>query len=360
MIGGNFGKAIQRAGSNISDFINKPTAEIESGLIQVQEELGALGDLVSGLQDQGYRPTASQTTKDVVISLVTGEESDNPTINQIVDMVIAKHGRGGDFRDRAKAILLGNISARCAARVEQMRRVVFKLQMEPAEYEADEPSDIPACAVIDMTALVEEAADLSPTAQSPTAESADAETSAPQTTSPAAEYVWVLADTAENPNQAKTSFRGGGSDLDYFAEARFEGKSLTYNCSAGSFSYTDVSVDHGYTYHNITLTANYDQPPSQLVPGKEIDLQASASHSGSVNEGSAGGGLIFQYNVGDRTLDPVLSYYPWAPTFDGTSIGNWTFKVPAASEGGEFTIAAGLWNSPPCFVIWTYQAQKGE
>ncbi len=360
MIGGNFGKAIQRAGSNISDFINKPTAEIESGLIQVQEELGALGDLVSGLQDQGYRPTASQTTKDVVISLVTGEESDNPTINQIVDMVIAKHGRGGDFRDRAKAILLGNISARCAARVEQMRRVVFKLQMEPAEYEADEPSEIPACAVIDMTALVEEAADLSPTADSPTAESVDAETSEPQATSPAAEYVWVLSDTAENPNQAKTSFRGGGPDPDYFTEARFEGKSLTYNCSAGSFSYTDVSVDHGYTYHNITLTASYDQPPSQLVPGEEIDLRASASHSGSVNEGSAGGGLIFQYNVGDRTLDPVLSYYPWAPNFDGTSTGSWTFKVPAASEGGEFTIAAGLWNSPPCFVIWTYQAQRGE
>jgi hypothetical protein len=360
MIGGNFGKAIQKAGSNISDFINKPTAEIEAGLIQVQEELGDLGDLVSGLQDQGYRPTASQTTRDVVISLITGEESDNPAINQIVDMVIAKHNQGGDFRDRAKAILLGNLSARCAARIEQMRRVVFKLQMEPAEYEEDESSEIPSCAVIDMTALVEEAADLSPTAESPTAEAEDAATSELEATSPPAEPVWVLVDTVENPNQAKTSFRGGGPDPDYFTEARFEGKSLTFNCSAGSFSYTDVDVDREYTYHNITLTASFDQPPSRLVPGEEIDLQASASHSGSVNEGSAGGGLIFQYNLGDRTLDPVLSYYPWAQNFDGTSTGSWTFKVPAASEGGEFTIAAGLWNSPPCYVIWTYQVQQGE
>lgn len=360
MIGGNFGKSIQRTGSNISELINKPTAEIEAGLIQVQEELGELDDLVSGLQDQGYRPTASETTREVVISLITGEESDNPGINQIVDMVIAKHGGGGGLRDRAKDILLGNLSARCAARIEQMRRVVFKLQMEPEEYEQDDASDIPTCAVIDMTALVEETVDLDQAADAPTAESADANTPEPAATSQAAEYIWVLVDTAENPNQAKTSFRGGGSDPEYFAEARFEGKSLVFNCSAGSFSYTDVDVDHEYTYHNITLTAKYDIPPANLLPGDEVTLGASASHSGSVNEGGVGGGLSFQYSVSNNALDPVLSYYPWAQNFDGNATGSWTFTVPAAYDGGEFTIAAGLWNAPPCYVIWTYQAQKGE
>jgi len=76
LIGGDFGKAIRSAGAKVVDIIDKPTAEIEAGLIQVQGELGELGSLVSELQEQGYKPTASETTREVVITLVTGEEAD--------------------------------------------------------------------------------------------------------------------------------------------------------------------------------------------------------------------------------------------------------------------------------------------
>lgn len=232
--------------------------------------------------------------------------------------------------------------------------------MEPAEYEDDEPTDIPSCAVIDMTALVEEVSEMSEESQNPTAVPADDSSSEPTQAAPAAEDVWVLVNTASNPNQDQTSFYGGGQTEGYFTEARFKGKSLVFNCSEGSFSFTDVDVDHEYTYHNITLTAKYDIPPATLVPGEEVTLSASASHSGSINEGGSGGGLVFQYHISDHSLEPVLSYFPWAPTFDETSTGSWSFNVPAAVEGGEFMIYAGLWNSPPCHVIWTYHVQAGD
>lgn len=155
LIGGDFGQTIRSAGAKVVDIIGKPTAEIEAGLIQVQEELGELGDLVSELQGQGYTPTASQTTRDVVIALITGDES-NPAITAIADMLVAKHGGGGNFRERAKAILQGNASARCAARTEQIRQVVLRLEMNIEGEEPPDDSDLPTCQVIDIPALVAE------------------------------------------------------------------------------------------------------------------------------------------------------------------------------------------------------------
>ena len=155
LIGGNFGQTIRSAGAKVVDIIDKPTAEIEAGLIQVQEELGELGSLVSELQGKGYTPTASQTTRDVVIALVTGE-ADNPAIAAIADMLVAKHGGGGDFRDRAKDILLGNASARCAARTEQIRQVVLRMEMVIEGEEPPDDSDLPTCQVIDIPTLVAE------------------------------------------------------------------------------------------------------------------------------------------------------------------------------------------------------------
>ena len=94
VIGGDVGKSIREAGAKVVEMIDKPTKEIEEGLIQVQEELGALGDLVSGLRGTNFKPTASQTTRDVIISLVTGEDSESAVVNEIVDMLVAKHGGG--------------------------------------------------------------------------------------------------------------------------------------------------------------------------------------------------------------------------------------------------------------------------
>jgi hypothetical protein len=170
LIGGNFGQTIRSAGANVADIIGKPTAEIEAGLIQVQEELGELGDLISEAQQQGYTPTASQTTREVVIALVTGD-SDNPAIAAIADMLTAKHGGGGDFRDRAKAILLGNTSARCAARTEQIRQVVLRLEMNIEGEESPDDSDLPTCQVIDIPTLVAETIKAAETAGAGEAES---------------------------------------------------------------------------------------------------------------------------------------------------------------------------------------------
>ena len=358
LIGGDFGRTIRSLGTNVVDLLDKPTAEITAGLIDVQNQLGDLGDMVSGAQEQGYTPRVSETTKEVVISLVTGERGD-PAIAAIADMLVAKHGGGGDFRDRAQDILLGNIAARCAARQEQIKRIIFRLQMDNPEAEAEEEQETPlvqSCQTIDITALVEKAADINQAAQPPAAESTAGENSE----SAAAEYVWVLVDTAVNPYDEKSAFFGGGQDPDYFGEARFEGKSRVYGFSSTNFSVYDRDVDHEYVFRDATVSVNFDEPPNRLESGQMVNLTASASHSGQVNEGGTGIGLIFQYNLGEAVLDPILSYSPWDATSTGASSGSWSFTAPQASTGAEFILYAGLWNAAPCQVIWTFQAEKSD
>ncbi|MCJ7715624.1 MAG: hypothetical protein MUO54_03775, partial [Anaerolineales bacterium] len=391
LIGGDFGNKIRSLGTNVVDLINKPTAEIEAGLIQVQGDLGALGDLVSEAQAKGYTPTASQTTREVVIHLVSGEEGD-PAIAAIADMLVAKHGGGGDFRDRAKAILLGNASARCAARIEQIRQIRFRLEMADPGGEADDTSDMPTCETIDIAALVQEAADLAqspetessetgPAPPSDSSESADpdaaaapdssessepappsdsSETSETGPGSTSSEYVWVLTNTEVNPNNEKSAFFGGGQDPTWFAEPRFEGKSTVFGYSANNFTVYDVEVDHEYVYHDVTVGVDFESPPARLESGITVDLKATANHSGTVNEGGTGKGLMFQYRQNDVNLDLILRYSPWDPNFDGTSSETWSLTAPTASEGAEFTISAVLWNAAPCSVIWTYQAQEAN
>jgi hypothetical protein len=355
VIGGNVGQTIRRAGSKVIELIDKPTREIEEGLIQVQGELGALGDLVRGLQDKGYRPTASETTKEVIITLITGEDSQSAVVNQLVDMLVAKHGGGGSIRERARAIQEGNLAARCAARVEQIRQIMYRMEVDPNGEEEDPPGMYPTCQTVDLTGMVEEAAGApQPTAEEPaqaTAATAPTETHEPQ-------YVWSLVDTAVNPNDQQTSFVGGGADPYWFPEERFQGKSLTYSVADGSFSVHDVDVDHEYQYRDATVSVNFSSPPARLDSGQVVTLSANASNSGTVNEGGSGIGLIFQYDLNGVTLDPVLSYTPWNTANPGESSGNWSFTAPTASEGGEFTLSAGMWNSPPCLVIWTYRAEE--
>ena len=382
LIGGDFGRSIQKAGSNISDLVNKPKAEIESGLIQVQGELGALGDMVQDAQQQGREPVASQTTRDVVIHLVTGE-STNPAIEAIADMLVASRG-GNDFRERAKDIMLGTGAARCRASVEKIRQVLFKLEVEPAAEDTTDIDDFTTCEAVDIAALVEEVAAADSAADDEESPATDAE-EAPQPsqsdTSPpddggsdatgsdspeaepfvsTSEYIWVLTNTQTNTNNDKTSFYGGGQDPYYFTEERFKGKSLVFGCSANNFTFHDVDVDYEYEFHNVTVGVDFDSPPTRLDSGQEMDLQVFASSSGTINEGGFGSGLRFQYHLNNTGVEPVFTYFPWSEYFDGTTSWTYSLTAPMASEGGEFTITAGLWNAPPCHTVWTYQAQANE
>jgi len=118
-----------------------------------------LDDAVSGLQDKGYVPTSGEIGEDLVISLVTGETPEHPATQAIVDGLVAKSGNSGeDFRKRARDAVNGAAAARCAARAEQIRQVIFKLEMDAAGEEASDESDIPSCEAIDLGGLVEQVA----------------------------------------------------------------------------------------------------------------------------------------------------------------------------------------------------------
>jgi hypothetical protein len=170
----------------------------------------------------------------------------------------------------------------------------------------------------------------------------------------------VLVQTEVNPTNAKTAFFGGGQDPEWFAEPRFEGKSLVYGVSENLFQFHKREVDHGNEYADITMTAAFDSPPARLEPGEEVTLQASASNAGKVHEGGSPGVLQFQYRSKDLKIQPDAPFYyaPWSAGFDGTSTTRFTFTAPSAfQEGEEFQISAVLWNAPPCLVVWTFRSQ---
>ena len=174
------------------------------------------------------------------------------------------------------------------------------------------------------------------------------------------EYVWVLVSTEVNPANGKTAFFGGGQDPEWFAEPRFEGKSLVYGVSENLFQVHERQVDHGYEYADITMTAAFDSPPARLEPGEEVTLQAAASRAGEVHEGGSPGLLQFQYRSDDLRIQPDAPFYyaPWSEGFDGIHSTRFTFTAPSAfNEGEEFQISAVLWNTPSCHVVWTFQSQ---
>jgi hypothetical protein len=277
--------------------------------------------------------------------------------------------------------MLGTGAARCRAKVEQIRRVIFKMEIDPVGEEENEPEVFPSCSVAEVPSVEDEVTDAefpeadevssaedteTDSAESgqdsgtevvqPTAQAADSGDSGEDTF--VSENIWVLVSTVANPTNEQTSFTGGTGDPFWFGEDRFAGKSLNYTASDGFFSVHNVDVDHGYTYSDTTVSVSFDSPPSRLEPGQEITLSANASHGGTVNEGGSGLGLAFQYSYLGRALDPIFNYLPYNPTWEGTSTQDWTFTPPIdPSLGSEFELWAGLWNSPPCSVVWTYQAQ---
>jgi len=184
LVGGKFGERIRDAGARVVELIDEPTGEIEAGLAQAQEQLGDLEAMVKDLQAQGYQPTAGEVGQEVLITLITGDEA-SPAVQAIVDMLVAKAGREGGFRTRARDAMLGGAAARCAVKAEQIRQVLFRLEMDIAgdEDRAGDEGDLPTCQVVDL-ADPDEVVAAAPTA-TPTVALEPSPTAAPTATEPA-------------------------------------------------------------------------------------------------------------------------------------------------------------------------------
>ena len=184
LVGGKFGERIRAAGARVVELIDEPTGEIEAGLAQAQEQLGDLEALVEDLQAQGYQPTAGEVGQEVLVTLITGDEA-SPAVQAIVDMLVAKAGSEAGFRTRARDAILGGAAARCAVQAQQIRQVLFRLEMDIAgdEGQSGDEGDLPACQVIDL-ADPDEAAAVAPTATS-TVALEPSPTPAPTATEPA-------------------------------------------------------------------------------------------------------------------------------------------------------------------------------
>jgi hypothetical protein len=181
-----------------------------------------------------------------------------------------------------------------------------------------------------------------------------------ETESSPPKMVWVLTEVLVNPGEAQLEFRGGPSIPGWFDEERFEGTFVIYTVTETSFKIDDRYVDHGYESHNITIETSFESLPQTLTPEETIELVANFSHSGTVTAG-IGKGILFWYSSEDDSIQPdyPFDYSPWHPDFTGTNTTTFSFVVPPIrSEGSEIEIYAGLWNNPPCLVIWKYQAQE--
>ena len=176
--------------------------------------------------------------------------------------------------------------------------------------------------------------------------------------------VWVLTETLVNPNDEQLEFHGGGTTPGYFGEARFKGKFTKYGVTETSFRIDDRWVDHGYEHHNVTIETYFEKPPLKITPGETIELIAGFSHSGTAEDAGISVGFLYDsesVNIqADFTFDNTFIYAPWAEGFDDITEETYTFDVPPATSGSEIEIYAGLWNAPPCTVIWKYKAQEAQ
>ncbi len=203
LVGGKFGERIRDAGARVVELIDEPTGEIEAGLAQAQEQLGDLEALVGDLQAQGYQPTASEVGQEVLVTLITGDEA-SPAVQAIVDMLVAKAGREGGFRTRARDAMLGGAAARCAVKAQQIRQVLFRLEMDIAgdEDQAGDEGDLSTCQAIDL-ADPDEAVAVAPIA-TPTVALEPSPTTGPTATEPAPAAVGELytgeLQLAQRPN----------------------------------------------------------------------------------------------------------------------------------------------------------------
>jgi hypothetical protein len=121
-------------------------------------------------------------------------------------------------------------------------------------------------------------------------------------------------------------------------------------------------VDHEYEWYDVTLKTVFNRPPIVLNPPLRYKITATASHSGTHNQGSIGYQFWYSSYYG-AIIEPqeVLGYYPFDSWWDGTSRKEWMINPPAIGrEGDTFEIYAGWWNCYPCNITWIYKAEPAN
>lgn len=156
LIGGNAGAKIQAFGDSVDRLAGKPIAEIQAGLEQVRAELGEVAGFVEGLKGKGVTLTPSEVSREVLISLVSGEDVD-PQIRSIVDLIMGRAGRNdGTFRSRAREALIQSYVARCAAMGNRLLEAIRALQSETPDSGEGSSAQV-QCNPIDIERIVREA-----------------------------------------------------------------------------------------------------------------------------------------------------------------------------------------------------------
>lgn len=150
IIGGRAGSQVRAAANRVDSLIEGPRAQIRQDLEQASSEIQDLRTRVNEILGRGRSPRASETTREGLIRLVSGEQAD-PAVAALVDLLSGN--RGDDFRTRARAALTSGSVARCAAIGTRYREVIFRLQLATSHPETLETLQPPACEVIDLEAL---------------------------------------------------------------------------------------------------------------------------------------------------------------------------------------------------------------
>jgi hypothetical protein len=157
VIGGPTGVRIKAFGDRVARLVNKPRDEIQAGIEQVYGELGELGTLVEDLKERGVTLTPSEATREVLITLVTGEDAD-PEIAQIVDLLLGRAGKDGTFRSRARQALIEHFVARCARMGRRLREAINALNGSDQETSEGSTGALDLCTEIDLARIAAEAA----------------------------------------------------------------------------------------------------------------------------------------------------------------------------------------------------------
>ena len=195
-------------------------------------------------------------------------------------------------------------------------------------------------------------------------EEGDAQPAPPATASPTVAGPKWVRDGAPiiNAEGLRLEYRGGGSQPDFFSEARFEGTFIIYSVSETQIAVEDRWVDHEWEGYHVNIISQFDPPPAVLVPGESYELHSGFSSSGTMAENGGNPGAQFQYGP-DRAhsgiIQPTfaLPYYPWAEGWSGPDSQTWTLDAPPAREGESLQIIAFWWNCPVCNVTWNYRAE---
>ena len=262
LIGGKTGERIRAISSRIVQTIDRPTAEIKAGLDQARDELSELESAVEDLQARGVRPTASQATRDVAISVVTGEEAD-PAIAAIVNLLTGKAGRdGGTFRSRAREALIGAFVARCADIGRRFRETIAKLEAEVAGEEGDDLSVVSLCSEIDLEKIAEEVVNDSAEA---TSEVSD-EIAAPDTNLPPAKL--VVENYSEKQGECGVSSNNGDTYCDFAVEFRvvYETPIFPATISCMMFA-TDLGIQTINNARGTFTLSGFDEAFNVTKPG---------------------------------------------------------------------------------------------